>query len=286
MMRVLFVSSGNNKYGISPIIHSQGRSLSNFDINIEYYAIVGKGIRSYLRHIFLLKKFLLNNKFDIIHTHYSLSAFVASIASAKPLVVSLMGSDIRINWIYRKLIIIFYWLYWDKLIVKSDEMKNTLGLKKCIVIPNGVNLSKFKPLDQNTCRTELGWSEDRIHILFLSNPARHEKNFLLTEMALKMLKTDTEIELHYLSDLPHDQIPNFINAANVAILSSLWEGSPNAIKEAMACNCPIVATNVGDIHWLFGMEQGYFITDFTPEDVAIKLSLAIEYSLKYFEVIN
>jgi len=79
----------------------------------------------------------------------------------------------------------------------------------------------------------------------------------------------------------HQKIPVYFAASHVALLTSLWEGSPNVVKEAMACNCPIVSTNVGDVKWLFGDEPGHFITGFTPEDVAEKIKLALEFSEKY-----
>jgi len=66
----------------------------------------------------------------------------------------------------------------------------------------------------------------------------------------------------------------------MVILTSKFEGSPNVIKEAMACNCPIVSTDVGDVREVIGNTEGCFITSFEPEGVAKKIKLAIEFNKK------
>jgi hypothetical protein len=96
-MKVLFVSSGNSEFGISPIIKNQGESLKQNGIDLDYFTIKGKGIKGYLKNIPILKKYLKYHNYDIIHAHYSLLAIVATLSGAKPLVVSLMGSDIYGN---------------------------------------------------------------------------------------------------------------------------------------------------------------------------------------------
>jgi hypothetical protein len=96
-MKVLFVSSGNSEFGISPIVKNQGESLKQNGIDLDYFTIKGKGIKGYLKNIPILKKYLKYHNYDIIHAHYSLLAIVATLSGAKPLVVSLMGSDIYGN---------------------------------------------------------------------------------------------------------------------------------------------------------------------------------------------
>ena len=110
-MRVLFVSRYNVKIGISPIIENQGRSIED-KVDLSYFPIKGNGFKGYLSSIFELKKHLKKNSYDIVHAHYSLSAFVTSLAGAKPLVVSLMGSDVKSRNMYKSLIKIFSRLFW------------------------------------------------------------------------------------------------------------------------------------------------------------------------------
>jgi glycosyltransferase involved in cell wall biosynthesis len=85
------------------------------------------------------------------------------------------------------------------------------------------------------------------------------------------------IEFHIVFGIENKILPYYFNAADVLLLTSLWEGSPNVVKEAMACNLPIVSTDVGDVRELMGGTAGCYITNFHASDVAKKLRLALEF---------
>lgn len=274
-MKVLFISSGNIKnFEISPIIKNQGESLKEQGVIIEYYRIKGKGLKGYLSNVIPLRKKLKAKTYDVVHAHYSLSAFVASLAGAKPLVVSLMGSDVKAKSFFKIWIKLFVKLVWSAAIVKSQDMKESLGLQKVNVIPNGVNFNRFKPLDKKDCQEQLGWNNTKINVLFAANPERLEKNYKLAKEAISTID-DTNIVVHFLKGVPNTDMPLYYNAADVVLLTSLWEGSPNVIKEAMACNRPIVATNVGDIAEVVSKTKGCYVTSFDKYELAEKLSLAL-----------
>lgn len=276
-MKILFVCSGNSAFGISPITKNQGDSINNSDVVVSYFPIIGKGVFNYLKNIFLLKKHVSINKYDIIHAHYSSSAFVAALANTKPLVVSLMGSDVQGSCLSKLVIKFFYKLSWNKIIVKSNRMHNCLGFKNISVVPNGVNLNVFYSMDKRECQKQLGWDYDKKHILFAANPSRPEKNFRLAKQAFSMLN-NRNIVLHFLNNVSPEQMPLWINSADVVMLVSLWEGSPNVIKEAMACNRPIVSTDVGDVSWLLDGMDGCHITSFDPENIAKSLKQSLRFS--------
>ncbi len=281
-MKVLFVSSGNSKCGLNPIISNQGESFAKYskDIRIDYYTVVGKGLRGYVNNIKPLRRKIHKEKFDVIHAHYSLSAFIASISGSNPLVVSLMGSDVKANFINKMVTRLCYlFLSWKAVIVKSEDMKQSLGIKNAVVIPNGVDIDRFRPFDKKECLTKLGWNLKKKHILFASDPEREEKNYHLTMLAVEHLE-GYDIEVHTMVNIPNHDTPIWYNAADFTILTSLWEGSPNSVKESMACNSPVVATDVGDIKWLFGDEEGYFLTSFDENDCARQIENAIRFSEK------
>lgn len=288
-MKVLFISRGNSKTGISPLIKNQGESLIVEGVVVSYFTIMGKGPKAYLKNITPLKLLLKENKFDIIHSHYGLSAIMGLFSKRKEKsIVSFMGDDLLgsnykdgttsysskvlaiINRLFSK------WFY-DYSIVKSMEMKSKILSRNVTLIPNGVDTEFFIPMDRLEALKLLEWDITKKHILFAANPYRLEKNFVLSKQALSLINNN-EIELHSLVDLMHSQISVWMNASNVILLSSFHEGSPNVIKEAMACNRPIVSTDVGDVKWVIGETEGCYLTLFNPKDVADKIDLALTFS--------
>ena len=287
-MKVLFVSSGNGKYGISSFIKIQAESLKRENINIDFFPVQGKGIKGYIKSGLELKKYLKEHSYDLIHAHYTLSGWSAVIGSGKiPVILSLMGSDAygdiiapNKSTLKSKYITLLTYLiqpFVKKLISKSANIEKYVWQKrKSIIIPNGINIEKFKPAGKDY-KKELGLDKDKQYALFLGKNESVRKNYKLTEKAISYLNNNN---VKFLNPYPlsHEQIPKYLNAVDVLIHPSLAEGSPNLVKEAMACNCPVVSTNVGDVEWLFGNEPGHYLTIFEPEDVAKKIEQALEFA--------
>ena len=293
--KVLFIASGNHG-AVSPVVGNQAEALRAEGVEIEWYLLKGKGFKGYLRNVMPLRKYLKEHKYDAIHAHYSLSAFAASLAGATSLVVSLMGSDVKAAGWYKFIIRLFAWIFrWKAIIVKSSDMYRSLGIKRAIVIPNGVNLERFQPMDKTECQLRLGWTNNKQqttnaarHILFPANAARPEKDYPLAKAAVETtnhkLQTTNHVVLHAFENTPNEETPYWYNAADVVLMTSKWEGSPNAIKEAMACSRPIVATNVGDIAERMSGVDGCFVVGVKEleseriRELAEDLIKAIEYT--------
>lgn len=273
-MRILFVSSSLPTGHPSPIIASQATSIEKLGASVSFFLIRSKGFYGYIKEIFRLRKYLKKESFNIYHAHYGLSAIVATFAGAKPLVVSLMGSDIQEGGWQKWLIKLFVKRRWSYTITKSEELAQMVDARYCAVLPNGVDIDTFLPLLKDDCKKKLNLNLSKRYILFAANPKRPEKNFRLAQEAFGLVMTP-DIELVTMGDIPHVDVPIWMNAADVVILSSLWEGSPNVVKEAMACNKPVVVTDVGDVRWLFGDEPGYFISSSNSRDYAEKMSEAL-----------
>ncbi len=277
-MKVLFVGSGNSQFGISPVTRNQGESLEKKGISISYYKIVGKGFLGYLKNVIRLHRFVKKTNYDIIHVHYSLSAFVVSLSFPKtPIVVSLMGSDTHMNSFWKFVTTMNSAFFWDAVIVKSEKMKINMNLKSAEVVPNGVDLEKFSIRDRIETKKKLGFDTNKRHILFLADPKRPEKNYKLAQAAYEQLAFE-DVEFITVFNKKHDEVADYLYACDVLLLTSLWEGSPNAIKEAMSCNVPIVTTRVGDVEWLFQGLDGCYITSFEVDDVVNKLKRALLFS--------
>lgn len=276
-MKILFIRSGNR--GIDPISQNQGLSLIDQGNEVVFYDIIGKGLKGYFSNIKKLRKFILFEKPDIIHAHYSLSGIVAGLTlTAKPIVVSLMGSDVNASSKSQIFLIqLFIIFFWSEVIVKSKEMFDNLDYPKAHIVPNGVNLTNYKPMNKLLSQSKLGWDSNKKHILFSSNPERPEKNYPLAKAAIDLLDNEM-IKIHFLINLSQEEMPFYYNAADCLLLTSFYEGSPNVIKEAMACNCPIVSTDVGDVKEIISNVEGCYLADFNENDVASKLNDALNYN--------
>lgn len=277
-MKVLFLRSGNK--GIDPISTKQGESLRKAGVEVYYYNITGSGITGYLRNIFPVRRYIKDNGADLVHAHYSLCGFIAALScNSKPVVTSLMGSDVLDCGPFMLFLTRFFsQSVWDKTIVKTAEMQAKLRVKRAMVIPNGVDMEMFFPYNKHESQMSLGWNVNSKHILFGSDPQRPEKNYILAQKAISIVTGKYKagsVEVHFLNDINSDKTVTWFCASDVLLMTSTHEGSSNAIKEAMACNCPIVTTVTGDAKEVIEGTEGCFLTSFNPEDVADSLFKAI-----------
>ena len=169
----------------------------------------------------------------------------------------------------------------DGVIVKSANLLDALpvGVDRSRVwtVPDGVDLERFRPLNMSQCRAELAWDPARRHVLFPSSRERPEKRFALAEASVALLQAaGSNVELHVLDGARHDAVPTWLNAADVILLTSTHEGSPNIVKEALACNVPIVSVDVGDVRKRIEAIDGCYVAEETPEDISAKLASALE----------
>jgi len=225
-------------------------SLRKLGLEVVFFDLTGRGIKGYLSNIPRIRQQARLEKPDLLHAHYSLSGIVTALAcTGIPCGVSLMGSDVNASGtVTRTLLRLFAFFNWKFIIVKSGEMHRKLGIRKAAILPNGVDCELFFPMDTGLARTQLQWDPEKKHILFASDPERPEKNYALARTALDLLEKEAPpFDVHFLQGIPFEEVVYHYNAADVLLLTSRHEGSPNVIKEAMACNCPIVATAVGDV---------------------------------------
>ena len=254
-------------------------SLECFGHELSYFSIDRGGFIGYLNALIQLRKKLKSIDFEVVHAHYSLCGIISSLAGAKNLVVSLMGSDVKKSIFNDYVVRYFIKNKWPKIVVKSDEMLTSLNTQKnikneIVILPNGVNFQLFQPLEQKASREKIGWNLDSRIILFGSDPSRPEKRFDLAENAVKSLLVKNHlVELKYLHNVEPAKVPYYISGSDIVLLTSDREGSPNIIKEAMACNVPIVSTQVGDVKNIVGNTTGCkVILDNQVETIASALS--------------
>ena len=279
-MKVVFVASGNKAVGnVSPFVQTQFESLQTEGLNMRLFPVSGKGFKGYLRAFVDLRRLIKNEHPDIVHAHYSVCGYVAYLASLMThtrVVVSILGSFPRKS---IKLHIVRFCIRhcWDRTIVKSQRTAKQLGME-LPVIPNGVDLEKFSVMDVSEARALCGFESDKKYIIWCSNPSRPEKNYSLAQQAVALLN-DSKVVLYPVYDKVHEEVVKYMCAADVLLLTSKNEGSPNVIKEALACNCPIVSTDVGDVAKnLKGVDGTYVATDESPEQISCLLRKALSYN--------
>lgn len=288
-MKVLAVCSGNAARGISPLVKAQVDTLILQGITIDVFSIDEPGFLGYISSIPRLRKRAREYKADIIHAHYGLSGLVTFLSfTGCKVIISFMGDDLigsvgnhKNYTIFSKILVLLNKLlakfYYDFSIVKSKELNKIISkVKNKEILPNGVNLKIFYPQDMNICREYLGIDKNEKVVLFASDPERPEKNFSLSQTAI-YLSDINNIKILPVYSEEQSELCYYYNAADVLLLTSLHEGSPNVIKEAMACCCPIVATNVGDVAEVLKDTSGCYITEFNPRSVVQNLNMAIEF---------
>lgn len=125
-LKALFVCSG--RAGISPIVWAQGQSLIKIGVEVEFFTIKKRGIKGYIASVLPLRRRIKETKPDLVHAHYSLCGFVSSWATRKPVLASLMGSDLMSSGLWRIVIRFFCapCLVYDHREVRRHEKKSWL----------------------------------------------------------------------------------------------------------------------------------------------------------------
>lgn len=284
-MKVLIVCSGNsggygkddvNKYlsERQSFIFELSECIRNRGVHIEFFLIRGKGILGYLKELKELRS--VSKRFDLIHAFYGLSGLLAILQIRIPVITTFLGSDI--NYFKQNLLssVASIFCKW-RIFVSEGLYQNILvrPRKNYNIIPFGVDFSIFRLIDRGEARQNLGLKDKGKYILFSSSFDTPVKNYELAEKAKWLLGNVEMIEM--MKGLTRSEVNALFNACDVLLMTSFKEGSPQVIKEAMACNCPIVSTDVGDVKSVIGGTEGCYITTYDPKDVAQKIRMAIDF---------
>ena len=263
-MKVLIVASGNSAV-ISPFVKEQGDSLKEIGLDIDYFLIKGKGITGYLKNYFNLIRLVKNNAYDIIHAHYGLSGLLATFQSHVPVVITFHGSDVNLNRTNFYLSFLASRLSNANIFVhESLSKKLSLFSDKAEIIPCGVNLNLFKPIDKLASRDKLGLDHNYNYVLFSSSFNNKIKNAALAKLALSNFENIILLEMKGYS---REEVHLLMNAVDILIVTSHSETGPLVVKEALACNCPIISTDVGDVKELANGTKNCYIVEYDAKQI-------------------
>jgi glycosyltransferase involved in cell wall biosynthesis len=275
-------------------VERQVASLAAAGVEVEVLHLdrTGGGRRAYLRLSELVRRSTAEVGPDLLHVTYGgvTAAAVTRAAVGRPVVVSFCGTDllgstaepplrravIRAGVVASR----FAAVRAAGIVVKSSVLRDALPRSvprdRVWTIPSGVDFDRFRPLDRDAARARLGWDVSRRHALFPADRARAEKRFPLAEAAVEELRRrGGDVALHALAGVPHDEVPTWINAADAVLLTSTHEGSPNAVKEALACDVPVVSVDVGDVRSLLEGIDGCVVAPAEPAALADGLAAVL-----------
>ena len=263
-MKVLIVASGNSAV-ISPFVKEQGDSLKEIGLDIDYFLIKGKGMTGYLKNYFNFIKIVKNNTYDIIHAHYGLSGLLATLQSHVPVVITFHGSDVNLNRTNFYLSFVASRLSDENIFVhESLSKKLSLFSDQTEIIPCGVNLNLFKPIDKLASRDKLGLDHNYSYVLFSSSFNNKIKNAALAKLALSNFENIILLEMKGYS---REEVHLLMNAVDILIVTSHSETGPVVVKEALACNCPIISTDVGDVKELAKGTKNCYIVGYDAKHI-------------------
>jgi len=258
------------------VVRDQVESLRSEGIEIDVLYVNGRRNKlNYLWAIPRLWAWLLTHHYDLIHAHHVFCGIIARAQFICPVVLTHHGFDeVSKTWerfpshIMKSVV--------DKVIVVSQDMKQKLNYEKAMVIPCGISFDLFCPMPPGEAREQLGLSPRKRYVLWAGERFRREKRLDIVEVAIDITQEKVpSVELVIVSGQPHEVMPLYMNACDVLVLVSDGEGSPMVVKEAMACNLPIVSVPVGDVPELIAGVDGCHLCSQVPADVADKLLLAL-----------
>ena len=270
----MYPSPQHPEHGI--FVEQQVASLRREGIQVDVLHVDTKKSKwLYLWSFLPLTRQVLTHHYDLVHAHYVFSGVVARSQFRYPVVLTHHGPEALSGWqaplcrLMSKLV--------DRTIVVSQEIKAAIGVESAVVIPCGVDFDLFQPRDQRACREKLGLPGDRKLVLFVGRYTERRKRFDIVQDAVGRLRNggvDVELVLSYTE--PYDKVPLYMNACDVLVLPSESEGSPQVVKEAMACNLPVVSVAVGDVPDILEGVEWCYVCPRDPVIIADRLKLILE----------
>jgi glycosyltransferase involved in cell wall biosynthesis len=260
-IRVLMVTSDwlwNSWGGPAVFIARQAEFLRREGIEVDLFPFRGaRHPANYLMAWKEVRRRVRQGGYDLVHAQFGQSGLTA-LPKQIPLVVTFRGDDLEgiigengryipAGWLLRFISRIVARRA-DATIVVSEHMKRYLPRSVAAqVMPSGIDLDLFRPEPSDATRHRLGLPTDRRLVLFVGNPELARKRHALAQQVVAIVNRTIPTELVVGWEMPHDKIAALMNACDALLCTSMQEGSPNTVKEALACNLPVVSVPVGDV---------------------------------------
>lgn len=245
-------------------VRDQVEEVQRLGIDAELFSFPpGRG--EYVPATRRLRSLLRRERFDLVHAHYGLAAWCAQLAGARPLLVTFHGTDVR-HWVVGPLSRRLAWRV-DRIAAVSRALfeaeSGRPGLPPVpgsAVLPCGPALDRFRPIPRARARAQLDLDPAGRYLFFPANPARPEKR----HDRAAAVAASCGAELLSGGSIEPEQMPLWLNAANVVLVTSDYEGFGMAAIEALACEVPVLSTPVGIAPYALGGIDGCLCAPFDP----------------------
>lgn len=273
-MRILIVASYNRNC-IAPFIQEQAEALRRVGCVVAFFGLQGKGIRGYMKNLPALKREIKAFQPDVVHAHYGLSGLLANLQRQVPVVTTYHGSDINERKVFPFSRLSMRLSAWN-VFVSKKTLEMARPKRNYVVLPCGVDLSELQLTGKHEARRQMHLDEAKPFVLFSGAFDNSVKNAPLAKAAVALVNNN--VELLELKGYSREEVTLLMCAADAFLMTSVSEGSPQVIKEAMACDCPIVSVDVGDVkERLEGVEGCYVSTAYNAHELSILLQKALSY---------
>ena len=288
----MYPHEGDPSCGI--FVKDQVDALRREGVKVDVLSINARSNKlSYVSGIVQFIRRCRRNKYDLIHAQHTFCGALALLQRKIPVILTFHEGEasatlkMKSRQIIRKphKFLVFSFSLKKSIVELVDEVifvagrfKELFGTNKGVVIPCGIDLRLFRPISSKLVRSKLTLSNGRRIVLFPSCSRVIGKRFDMAQEAVRIVKeAGIDVDLISLNRIPHNKVPLYMNASDIMLFTSDYEASPTVIKEAMACNVPIVSTDVGDIKEIIGNTGGCFICKREPKDVALKIKMALNW---------
>ena len=262
---------------MAPFVYEQANALKRLGVECEFI-LVDRGLSGYFKAMKRIRESVRSFSPDIVHAHYGFCGMIANMQRKVPVITTFHGSDLNDRG-SRFISSLAIALSKASIVVSEQLKKRALIHKNIHVIPCGINAGLLVPMEKEEARSLLGWDMDKKYILFSKEFFNKAKNYPLAKAAVDQYNSSTgsDAELLEFIGYSREQVLWLYNAVDCILMTSINEGSPQFIKEAMACNCPIVSVDVGDVKQVISGTDGCYIAERDPSDIAGKLDMAINH---------
>jgi teichuronic acid biosynthesis glycosyltransferase TuaC len=210
-------------------------------VEVELFAFEPGGGFPYPRAARALRRRYRDGEFDVVHAHFGLTAWSGLAIRGAAHVVTLHGTDVVVT--RSRLVTLAALPFVDLVAPVSRSLAGLLPPRlvagKLAILPCGVALDRFRPIPRAEARARLGLEPGRRYLLFPADPGRPEKRFDRARLVAG------DHSLLVLGRVEPDEVPFWVNAADAVLVTSERESFGLSVLEALACDVPVLATDVG-----------------------------------------